>query len=97
VFHPNGRWLVSDDMAALSRPIRMTPGGDVREIQSESTLPKIFTGKNTDAEGGGASRGKFVFCSNRGDDSIAVFGCDSGTDAGRFSNVIPREARRRGS
>ncbi len=84
-FHPNGRWaFVSDEMgSALTAYSYDAAAGALREIQSESTLPKEFTGKNTDAEVAVHPSGKFVFCSNRGDDSVAVFGCDS--DTGRLT------------
>jgi 6-phosphogluconolactonase len=86
-FHPNGRWAyVSDEMgSALTAYSYDATAGALREIQSESTLPKDFTGQNTDAEVAVHPSGKFVFCSNRGDNSIAVFGCDSET--GRLTFV----------
>jgi 6-phosphogluconolactonase len=86
-FHPNGRWAyVSDEMGStLTAYAYDAAAGTLREIQSESTLPKDFAGSNTDAEVAVHSSGKFVFCSNRGDNSIAVFGCDA--DTGRLTFV----------
>jgi len=42
-------------------------------------LPKEFTGKNTDAEIEIDRSGKFLYASDRGADSIAVFAVDSAT------------------
>jgi 6-phosphogluconolactonase len=86
-FHPNRRWAyVSDEMGCTITGYSYdAAAGALREIQSESTLPKDFTGQNTDAEVAVHPSGRFVFCSNRGDDSIAVFGCDAET--GRLTFV----------
>src|SRR5262249_53070498 len=47
--------------------------GALQEIQTLSTLPDKFTGENTAAEIQVHPSGKFVYASNRGDDSIALF------------------------
>lgn len=87
VFHPNGRWAyVSDEMgSAITACSYDAAAGVLREIQSESTRAKDFAGQNTGAEVAVHPSGKFVFFSNRGDDSIAVFGCDP--DTGRLTFV----------
>lgn len=46
------------------------------EVQTISTLPKDFAGNNTAAEIALHPNGKFLYASNRGDDSIAVFAVD---------------------
>lgn len=48
-------------------------GGALAEIQTLSMLPGDFAGKNTAAEIGLHPSGKFLYASNRGHDSIAVF------------------------
>jgi 6-phosphogluconolactonase len=48
-----------------------------RSIQKISALPAEFTGKNDAAEIILHPSGKFLYTSNRGDDSIAVFAIDS--------------------
>jgi 6-phosphogluconolactonase len=63
--------------------------GTLREIQTESTLPKDFSGRNTDAEVAVHPSGKFVYASNRGDDSIAVFACDPETGRLTFEQRAP--------
>lgn len=44
--------------------------------QTLSTLPKTFSGKNTTAEIVIDAKGKFLYVSNRGDDSIELFRID---------------------
>ncbi|HEY3857531.1 MAG TPA: lactonase family protein [Verrucomicrobiae bacterium] len=86
-FHPNAKWAyVSDEMGnTLTAYSYDASAGVLREIQSESTLPKDFSGQNTTAEVAVHPNGKFVFLSNRGDNSIAVFACDP--DTGRLTFV----------
>jgi 6-phosphogluconolactonase len=47
-----------------------------RQIQEISALPKGFTGRNDAAEIAVLPNGKFLYTSNRGHDSIAVFSID---------------------
>jgi len=79
VFSSDGRFLyvineLQSSVAAYSYDA--TTGG-LHELQTVSTLPKSFRGNNTAAEIDIHSSGKFLFASNRGDDSIAVFSIDS--------------------
>lgn len=50
--------------------------GDLKPQQIVSTLPPTFTGNNTASEIVLAPSGKFVYGSNRGHDSIAIFAID---------------------
>jgi 6-phosphogluconolactonase len=63
--------------------------GALREIQTVSTLPAEFKGTNTAAEITIHPSGRFLYGSNRGDDSLALFLIDKPTGtlkpAGRFS------------
>jgi 6-phosphogluconolactonase len=47
--------------------------GSLQQIQNISTLPKDFTGVDNSAEIEVDSKGKFLYASNRGHDSITVF------------------------
>ncbi|MFA6128159.1 MAG: lactonase family protein [Bacteroidales bacterium] len=49
------------------------PRGKLTELQTVTTLPENFTGENTCADVHLHPNGRFVFASNRGNDSIAVF------------------------
>jgi 6-phosphogluconolactonase len=48
-------------------------------LQTISTLPADFTAKNTTAEIAVAPSGRFVYVSNRGHDSVAIFAVDAAT------------------
>jgi len=50
--------------------------GALQEIQTISTLPADFKGVNNCAEIEVDPAGRFVYASNRGDDSITVFAID---------------------
>ena len=50
--------------------------GHLRPVQILPSLPPDYTGENTAAEIVVSPDGRFVYCSNRGHDSIAVFAAD---------------------
>jgi 6-phosphogluconolactonase len=52
-------------------------GGSLKEIQSVSTMPADFKGNNTTAEIQIDAEGRFLYVSNRGHDSIAIFTVDA--------------------
>jgi 6-phosphogluconolactonase len=51
--------------------------GTLQHLQTVTTLPADFTGRNDDAEIEVHPSGKFLYASNRGHESIAVFAIDS--------------------
>jgi len=51
-------------------------GGNLKELQVVSILPEGFSGRNDAAEVRVHPSGKFLYASNRGHDSIAVFRID---------------------
>jgi len=76
--HPNGKFAyVIDEMhSAVSVFSNDATVGSFRPLQTISTLPKDFTGENNDAEVRVHPSGKFLYASNRGDDSIAIYAID---------------------
>jgi 6-phosphogluconolactonase len=78
VFHPNGKFLyvINELQSTVVVYSYDAPMGTFRELQTISTLPKEFAGNNTAAEIDIHPSGKFLYASNRGDDSIAVFRVD---------------------
>jgi 6-phosphogluconolactonase len=74
-FHPNGRWAYSiNEMASTIDALAWDGNtGTLTRIQSISTLPADFHGESTCAEVAVDKTGRFVYGSNRGHDSIAVF------------------------
>jgi len=82
-FHPNGKWvyLVSEMGSRLTTLGWNAASGTLTEMKTVSTLPADFTGTSTGAEVQVDRAGKFVYTSNRGHDSIAVFSIDQATGA----------------
>jgi 6-phosphogluconolactonase len=77
-FSSNGRFLyVVDELQSTVVTYSYDAAtGALHELQSISTLPKGFGGHNTAAEIEIHPSGKFLFASNRGDDSVALFAID---------------------
>jgi 6-phosphogluconolactonase len=77
-FHPNGRHVyLINEMASTIITFEYQPqAGTLHEIQTVSTLPADYKGENDTAEIQVHPSGKFVYGSNRGHDSIAVFAVD---------------------
>jgi 6-phosphogluconolactonase (cycloisomerase 2 family) len=53
--------------------------GSMWPVQVLPTLPSDYTGENTASEIAVSAGGRFVYCSNRSHDSIAIFAADSST------------------
>ena len=77
-FHPSGRYLYSTNEldSTVTTWAYDTARGILREIQTLSTLPQDFAGVNYPAHVQVAPSGKFLYVSNRGHDSLAVFAID---------------------
>ena len=78
-FHPSGRFvfLINEIGSTLTAFAYDAKRGALKELQTVSTLPETFAGKSSCAEVQVHPSGKFVYGSNRGHDSIAVFGFDA--------------------
>jgi len=77
-FHPNGKFLYANneiDSTVTAFAYDHDRGG-LKEVQTLSTLPADFKGQNSTAEIQADAAGKFLYVSNRGHDSIAVFAID---------------------
>jgi 6-phosphogluconolactonase len=81
VFSTDGRFLymLNEMQSSVAAYSYDAASGALHELQTISSLPKGFSSENTAAEIEIDPSGKFVFASNRGDDSIAVFAIDSYT------------------
>jgi 6-phosphogluconolactonase len=77
-FHPNGRFAYSsNELNSTITAWEMQAGsGELRKIESVGTLPEGFTDTNYPAEVIVHPTGKFVYLSNRGHNSVAVFRVD---------------------
>src|SRR5262249_58936488 len=82
-FHPNGRWAyVINELKSTVTALSYDPEhGVLKGLQTVSTLPEGFKGNTSTAEVQVHPSGKFLYGSNRGHDSIAVFGIDPKTGA----------------
>jgi len=74
-FGPNGKYAyVINELDCTVTAFAYRPAsGELREIQSIKTLPNNFDGSSTCAEIRVHPSGKFLYGSNRGHDSIAVY------------------------
>jgi 6-phosphogluconolactonase len=77
-FHPSGKYayVLSELHATITAFAHDQVHGNRREVQTVLTLPQDFTGANTSADIHVSPDGRFLYCSNRGHDSIAAFKID---------------------
>lgn len=82
-FHPGNPWIyVVNELSSSVSLLKKNPDSHAYEIlQTISTLPEGFSGENTCADIHISPDGNFLYSSNRGDNSIAIFAVDghSGT------------------
>ena len=80
-FHPSGRYAyVINELSSTVTAFRYeAERGALNEIQTLSTLPNGFEGRNSTAEVRVHPSGKFLYGSNRGHDSIVVYAVDAET------------------
>jgi 6-phosphogluconolactonase len=76
--HPNGTnaFVINELHSTVTTLARDEHTGSLRALKTLSTLPPDFTGVNTGADIHVSGDGRFVYCSNRGHDSIAIFTFD---------------------
>jgi 6-phosphogluconolactonase len=67
--------------------------GVLHPLQTISTIPKGFVEHNDDAEIAVHPSGKFLYASNRGHDSIAVFAIDAGKGTLTFIEYVPTKGK----
>ena len=86
-FHPNGKYayVINELDNTLIAFAYDAARGTLREMQTVSTLPEDFSGTSYCADVHVSPSGKFVYGSNRGHDSIAIFEIDE--DTGRLTCV----------
>jgi 6-phosphogluconolactonase len=80
-FHPNGRFVygINENASTMTAYALDTGTGTLREIETQSTLPDGFAGHKEAAAVRVHPKGRWLFGSNRGDDSIVVFAIDPGS------------------
>ena len=92
-FHPGGRhaYVINELDSTVTAFAHDPSRGTLRELQTVPALPADFKGANTGADIHVSPDGKFLYCSNRGHDSIAAFRVDART--GRLSSVAHTPTR----
>ncbi|MSU69415.1 MAG: lactonase family protein [Opitutaceae bacterium] len=75
VFRPDGRFAyVINELNSTVTAFAYDPvKGRLIEVETVSSLPPSFTGKNSGAEIGIVPSGKFLYVSNRGNDTVVQF------------------------
>ena len=78
-FHPSGRsaYVINELDSTITAFSYAPETGELQEIETVSTLPEGFAGESTTAEILVSRDGRFLYGSNRGHDSIAIFAIDS--------------------
>lgn len=94
-FHPTGRYayVINELDSTLTAWQYDTAQGRLSEIQTLSTLPVGFTGPNYPADVHVHPSGSFVYGSNRGHDSIALFTINAETGTMSLRNIVPSGGR----
>ena len=80
-FHPNGKWVyaiaeIANEVMGFSWDAKK---GTLTQFQAVKTLAAGFTDHSTAAEIAVRSDGRFLYASNRGEDSIVVYAIDANT------------------
>jgi 6-phosphogluconolactonase (cycloisomerase 2 family) len=88
-FHPNGKWFYSlqEEASTLAFFHYDAARGGLALQQTLSTLPEGFAGTNYSAEIAISRDGRFIYCTNRLHDTIAIFSIGADGRPARMSEV----------
>ena len=94
-FHPDGRHVyLLTEMASTVIVFAWDPScGALSPLQTISTLPTGFPGTNACAEIDVHPNGRFLYATNRGHDSLAVFTIDAATGKLTLLEHVPSQGR----
>jgi 6-phosphogluconolactonase len=94
-FHPNNKFAYSvDEMgSSVSTFSYDARAGELKVLETVSTLPEGFTGQDNSAEIAVDKAGRFLYASNRGNDSITQFAVDSKKGTLTKVEVTPTQGR----
>lgn len=94
-FHPNGKfaYVVNELQSSITAFTYDGSRGVLKKMNTITTIPKGFAGSNDTAEIKVHPSGKFLFASNRGHDSIAVFSINSHTGALTLVDHLPTRGK----
>ncbi len=91
-FHPGGRfaYVVNELDSTITAFAYLPETGVLRELQTVPTLPPYYDGPNFPAEIGIKPSGEYLYASNRGHESLVVFGIDQ--DKGTLKYIEEQNA-----
>jgi 6-phosphogluconolactonase len=94
-FHPNGQfgYVINEIANTVTVFSYDAERGSLTEVQTIGTLPRDYKGTSHTAEVQVHPSGKFLYGSNRGHDSIAIFMIDPGTGTLSPSGYQPTQGR----
>jgi len=94
-FHPDRHtvWVVNELASSVTTYDWDPRHGTLRPVQILPTLPSDFTGDNTGAEIAVSPDGRFVYCSNRGHDSIAIYSANLKTGLLASVGWVPTQGK----
>jgi 6-phosphogluconolactonase len=94
-FHRDGRFAyVINEMASTVTAFAYDRSrGVLKELQTITTLPKGFTGRSTTAEVQVHPSGRYLYGSNRGHDSVAVFSIDAREGTLTLVEITPTQGK----
>jgi 6-phosphogluconolactonase len=88
-FSPDEKFLYVNHETDSKVSVFAADRGALKEIQQISTLPPDFTGRNTTAEIQMDKAGRFLYVSNRGANTIAVYAVDPGKGTLTLREFVP--------
>ena len=94
-FHRDGRFAyVINEMASTVTAFAYDRSrGVLKELQTITTLPKDFAGRSTTAEVQVHPSGRYLYGSNRGHDSVAVFSIDAREGTLTLVEITPTQGK----
>jgi 6-phosphogluconolactonase len=95
IFSPDGKfvYVINELASTISAFNYDATNAAMTEMQTVSTLPKDFSKNNTAAEIAMLPSGKFLYASNRGHNSIAIFAVDQKSGTLTFVEHQPTQGR----
>jgi 6-phosphogluconolactonase len=95
VFHPNQRFLyvVHELDSSVTAYQYDAAAGTFKELQTLSLLAPGFSGQNLSADIHITPSGKFLYASNRGEDSLAIFSIDENSGKLTALGQIPTQGK----
>ena len=94
-FHPTlpVLWVLNEISSTIATYYWEAERGHLKHVQVLPAVPPDYTGENTSAEIAVSAGGRFVYASNRGHDSIAIFAAAPATGLLASTGWVPSQGR----